>query len=382
MATNDLGRLEPVDLREIWPNEESDFTPWLADQKNLAILGDALGMPLEFVAREEAVGPYSADILCRDSNDRIQVVVENQLESTHHDHLGKLLTYAAHLGARVVVWIAKSFTDQHRAALNWLNEVSEAGTRFFGLEIELWQIGESPPAPKFNVVAKPNDWTKERIEPTALTATLQMQLDFWKGFAEFVARRGKIVTRINSPKPQNWLGLSGVGRAGFYLYGVVSTRSEGGGHELRAELVITGQDTDHYFDLLHADRHDVEEEHEFSDEMEWYNPTGAQQRKIYWRLPTDFGDRDLRTDQYRWAAGTGRSAPPHPGTSGKGAAGAGVAGSSLPKRPRPRECQLYVTLCKRELTFPSTRWAIDPMLSVGSQPTRGLAPPSGSDRAG
>ena len=79
------------------------------------------------------------------------------------------------------------------------NEVSEAGTRFFGLEIELWQIGESPPAPKFNVVAKPNDWTKERIEPTALTATLQMQLDFWKGFAEFVARKGKIVTRINSP---------------------------------------------------------------------------------------------------------------------------------------------------------------------------------------
>ena len=127
MATTDLGRLEPVDLREVWPNEESDFTPWLADQKNLAILGDALGMPLEFVAREEAVGPYSADILCRDSNDGTQVVVENQLESTDHDHLGKLLTYAAHLGARVVVWIAKSFTDQHRAALDWLNEVSETG---------------------------------------------------------------------------------------------------------------------------------------------------------------------------------------------------------------------------------------------------------------
>ena len=230
MATTDLGRLEPVDLREVWPNEESDFTPWLADQKNLAILGDALGMPLEFVAREEAVGPYSADILCRDSNDGTQVVVENQLESTDHDHLGKLLTYAAHLGARVVVWIAKSFTDQHRAALDWLNEVSETGAQA----------------------------------------------------AELVGNQ------------------RGVGRAGFYLYGVVSTWSEGGGHELRAELVITGQDANHYFDLLHADRHVVEEEHEFGDEMEWYNPTGVQQRKIYWRLLTDFGDRDLRTDQYRW----------------------------------------------------------------------------------
>ena len=300
MMTTDLGSLEPVDLREVWKNEEADFTPWLADQKNLAILGDALGMPLEFVAREEAVGPYSADILCRDSNDRTEVVVENQLESTDHDHLGKLLTYAAHLGARTVVWIAKSFTDQHRAALDWLNEVSEAGTRFFGLEIELWQIGDSPPAPKLNVVAKPNDWTKERIEPTKLTPTLQMQLGFWEGFAAFVARKGTIVTKINSPRPQHWLGLSGVGRTGFYLYGVVNTMSDSGGHELRAELVIGGQDTDHYFDLLHAERQDVEKEHQFSDQMEWRNPTDSQQRKIYWRLPTDFGDLDQRTDQYRW----------------------------------------------------------------------------------
>ena len=200
----------------------------------------------------------------------------------------------------MVVWIAKSFTDQHRAALDWLNEVSEAETRFFGLEIELWQIGDSAPAPKFNVVAKPNDWTNERIEPTALTATLQMQLDFWKGFAEFVARKGKIVTRINSPRPQNWLGMSGVGRAGFYLYGVVSTWSEGGGHEVRAELVITGQDADHYFDLLHADRHDVEEEHEFSDEMEWLQP--------HWRPAAEdllapcnrLWGSGLSTDQYRW----------------------------------------------------------------------------------
>ena len=162
MAKASLGRLEPVAVREVWPNEESDFTPWLAEPENLGVLADALGMSLEFVAREEKVGPYSADILCRDPNDQTKVVVENQLGQTDHDHLGKLLTYAAHFNARVLVWVARTFTDQHRAALDWLNEVSETSTRFFGLEIELWRIGDSVPAPKFNVVARPNDWTRGR----------------------------------------------------------------------------------------------------------------------------------------------------------------------------------------------------------------------------
>ena len=294
-----LDRMKPVNLREVWPNEESDFTPWLADPRNLALLERALGMPLEVLELEAAVGPYSADILCRDSNDGTRIVVENQLESTNHDHLGKLLTYAAHLGARVIVWIAKSFTDQHRAALDWLNEVSEPGTWFFGLEIELWQIGESTPAPKLNIIAKPNDWSG-RIGPKDLTDTRLMQLDFWKGFADFVTRNGKIVTSTRSPRPNGYLGLSGVGRGGFYLFGVVSTWSDDGGHELRAELVLKGQDADHYFELLHAVRHDLEEEHEFSDKMKWYNPAGVQMRKIYWSLPTDFEDRDLYTELYRW----------------------------------------------------------------------------------
>ena len=198
-------------------------------------LADALGMSLEFVAREEKAGPYSADILCRDPNDQTKVVVENQLGQTDHDHLGKLLTYAAHFNARVLVWVARTFTDQHRAALDWLNEVSETSTRFFGLEIELWQIGDSVPAPKFNVVARPNDWTKDGVDAAALTDTQRMQLGFWEGFAEFVSRKGTIVKKTHAPRPHNWLGMVGVGRGGFY-----------------------------------------------------------------WRLETDFGDPDQRTEQYRW----------------------------------------------------------------------------------
>ena len=295
MASPQLGRLKPVDLREVWTNEESDFTPWLADQENLDILADALGMPLlEFVAREEAVGPYSADILCRDA-DGARVVVENQLEATDHDHLGKLLTYAAHLGARVLVWIAKKFTDQHRAALDWLNEVSETGTRFFGVEIEVWQIGESALAPKFSIIARPNDWTKE---VSVLTPIQTLQLDFWNGFAEFVARNGSIVTKINSPRPQTSLGMTGVGHTGFYLYGTASTWSDTGGHELRADLVISGSGAAHYYDLLSAAREEIEEE--FGGDLTWQNPDNTAQRKICARTSTDFNDPDQRTSQYRW----------------------------------------------------------------------------------
>ena len=301
MGSNSLGSLESVDLRKIWPNEESDFTPWLAEQGNLELLGDALGMSLDFPAREVAVGPFSADILCQNTETDGKVVVENQLEDADHDHLGKLLTYAAHFNARIVVWIAKRFDDQHRAALDWLNEVSEAGTRFFGLEIEVWRIGDSAPAPKLNVVARPNDWTKGDKSVQPLTSTQQMQLEFWTGFAEFVSRNGKTVKKINSPKPLSQLGVSGVGKGGFYLVGVVSTWSEAGGHELRAELVISGDNATHYFDLLHQERERIDEE--IREDLVWHNPIGVQQRKISSRLATDFDDPDRRTEQYSWLLG-------------------------------------------------------------------------------
>ena len=298
MGSNNLGSLESIDPRNIWPNEESDFTPWLAEQGNLDMLGDALGMSLDFLDREAAVGPFSADILCQDTDTGGKVVIENQLEPADHDHLGKLLTYAAHFNARIVVWIADRFDDQHRAALDWLNEVSEAGTRFFGLEIEVWRIGDSAPAPKLNVVARPNDWTKGDKSAQPLTPTQQMQLEFWTGFAEFVSRNGKTVKKINSPKPMSWLGVSGVGKGGFYLYGVVSTWSDDNDHELRAELVISGDNATHYFDFLHQERERIEED--IGEELVWHNPIDVQQRKISSRLATRFDDPDRRTEQYSW----------------------------------------------------------------------------------
>ena len=139
-----------------------DFTPWLAMEENLALLGESLGIALELDSVEKSVGPFSADILCRDPINDHWVLIENQLEQTDHTHLGQIITYAAGLDAVTIVWIASRFVEQHRAALDWLNEITAEGTNFFGLEIELWRIGDGTQlAPKFNVVSKPNAWSKQ-----------------------------------------------------------------------------------------------------------------------------------------------------------------------------------------------------------------------------
>lgn len=154
-----LGKLERIDPRKVWTTEAQDFTPWLAQEENLSLLGEAIGIELEHEATEKSVGPFRADILCKDTVTGNWVLIENQLGRTDHDHLGKLLTYASGLNAVTIVWLAQPFTDEHRATLDWLNEITDDSFNFFGLEIEVWRIGDSAPAPKFNIVCKPNDWT-------------------------------------------------------------------------------------------------------------------------------------------------------------------------------------------------------------------------------
>jgi hypothetical protein len=165
MMAHTLGRLTRVDLREIWTSEASDFTPWLAREENLAVLAETLGLDLELEAREKAVGPFRADVLCKDIGSGVWVLVENQLERTDHSHLGQLLTYASGLEAVTIVWVAARFTEEHRSTVDWLNKITDESFRFFGLEVELWRIGESPAAPKFNIVSKPNDWSRSVARP-------------------------------------------------------------------------------------------------------------------------------------------------------------------------------------------------------------------------
>jgi hypothetical protein len=207
-----LGRLEKIDVREYWKREDSDFTPWLAEAENIQLLGETIGLELEVEAQEKQVGPFRADILCKDTASENWVLIENQLERTDHVHLGQLLTYAAGLNAVTIVWIAARFTEEHRAALDWLNEISNESFNFFGLEIELWRIGKSAVAPKFNIISKPNDWSKsvigaaQSIQSASLTEAKKLQQEYWEAFREYVLEHGKHIqgfrTRIGQRKIQ------------------------------------------------------------------------------------------------------------------------------------------------------------------------------------
>jgi hypothetical protein len=198
MSTKNLGRLEKVTLREAWFSECNDFTPWLAEEENLKLLGETIGIELELESKEKDVGPFRADILCKDTANDSWVLIENQLERTDHSHLGQLITYASGLNAVTIVWIAERFTEEHRAAMDWLNERTDEKINLFGLEIELWRIGDSPIAPKFNIISQPNDWARTVQQAAAATGGevsehKQLQLKFWTAFRDYMEEKGSFV---------------------------------------------------------------------------------------------------------------------------------------------------------------------------------------------
>ena len=212
----DIARLEPVDLREVWRNEASDFTPWLAD--NLDRLGEALGMDLELVQTEAPVGSFSLDIQARDANGDRKVVIENQLEQTNHDHLGKVLTYAAGNDADVMVWVVRDFRDEHRQALDWLNQRTSEETEFWGVVVRAVKIGNSTPAPVFDVVSRPNTFRKIRISSGASgaqSASQQAYFAFWPRVVDRLREDYGLTSRRESTTA-SWIafssGIPGVGR--------------------------------------------------------------------------------------------------------------------------------------------------------------------------
>ena len=292
-----LARLEKVPVREIWSNEAVNFTPWLAEPENLQLLGETLGMVLDDARTEKTVGNFSADILATDTATNRRVLIENQLERTDHGHLGQILTYAAGLDALTVVWIAKQFTDEHRAALEWLNNHTSEEIGFFGLEIEVWKIGDSARAPKFNVVAKPNDWTKTQPTKTQRSSTQQAQLDFWSGFRTYATEHATRISPI-APQPQNWMAMS-IGRAGFALYAIAAAWGwRSSEPEIRAELVMNGQDAKQQYELLTKERTEIE--NSFNSAPTWSAEEGTKQRKIYFRKLIDWRDEAQRDECYRW----------------------------------------------------------------------------------
>jgi len=213
-----FGKLQQVDIRTCWADEAREFTPWLASQEGIRLLSESLGMELALEGKEIAVGPYSADILARDLTTDAYVVIENQLEKTNHDHFGKALTYAAVLGAATVVWVARIFTEEHRKAVEWLNELTKGSLMFYGVELQVWKIGESEPAPRFEVVCGPNEVVRQAQaarDSEEHSETKQLQLRFWKDVRASLEATGKFRS-LQSPRPQTWFEVA-LGRSGIHL---------------------------------------------------------------------------------------------------------------------------------------------------------------------
>ncbi len=302
MTPNTLGRLQKVELREAWLSEPNDFTPWLAQEENLKLLGETIGIDLECESQEKDVGPFRADILCKDTATDDWVLIENQLERTDHSHLGQLLTYAAGLNAVTIVWIAQRFTDEHRATLDWLNERTDEKINFFGLEVELWRIGDSPIAPKFNIISQPNDWTRTVQQAAGsgeVSAHGQLQLRFWTAFKQYLEERHSVI-RCQNPGPRSWNNHS-IGRSGIHLASAVSMwSSETGkkGPEIRAELYVSCRNAKQEFAALEVQKPAIEEALGFS--LVWHNPEDAATCRMYTRKDADFTDETQWPTQFEW----------------------------------------------------------------------------------
>ncbi len=209
-TTIDLETLKSVPPREIWKNEAQDFTPWLA--ANIDLLFEEIGVTAENVKTEERAGRFIVDITAEDSQTEKNIIIENQLGQTNHDHLGKLLTYASSFDASIIVWIVGDITDEHQRAIEWFNDHMDDEISFFLVRIEAYKIGDSKPAPKFNAVVQPNSWSKiirrSTTSNTEITSTKLAHLRFWEGLKEYASDSKTSFTVSQKPTPRQWYNIS------------------------------------------------------------------------------------------------------------------------------------------------------------------------------
>jgi len=293
-----LSKLTTVPLRDAWRQKANDFTPWLAKPENLDALATTLGLSeLEFVAAEHWVGDFKLDILCTDGEEK--VIIENQLDETDHKHLGQILAYAAGVEARKIIWIAETFRPEHSAALQFLNENTTDDLSFFGVQIELWRIDDSPPAPKFEVIVKPNNWTKTGREQarvaTSASPTQQLQLKFWMALVARLATNAPQI-RPQKPRPSHWLNNT-IGRSGFRLNVTANTLY----NRLSVEIYIRGKNAKSYYAELLKQRESIHTQLGFA--LDWQELPDSMVCRIAIYYPNAPIEDESRWNEYmKWIA--------------------------------------------------------------------------------
>lgn len=278
MSKIQLGRLEEVEIRNLWSHEQYDFSNWLAEEENLELLNDAIGLTLSDVEKEVYVGAYRCDLVGNDETTGEKVIIENQLEASNHDHLGKIITYASGLDANVIVWIVKEAREEHRSAIEWLNNNTSTNINFFLIEIHAYKIGNSLYAPKFEVIEKPNDFiknVKNKSGSSELNKSQSERLEFWTRFNEILVERGKPFN-VRKASTDNWYDVAiGVSTAHISL---TLVNKEG---YIRVELYIT--DNKDLFDQLLIRKDEIEEKLGFS--LSWQRLDNRKASRILYKIP-------------------------------------------------------------------------------------------------
>lgn len=282
-----LGNLNRVDIREVWQNEEQHFTPWLAEETNLTQLGDELGIGIELIQTEAKIGKYELDILAQEEGTDNKLIIENQLEPSDHTHLGQLITYASGVDAAYIVWIVRDANDEHIRAIDWLNEHTEAEISFFLVQLELWQIGDSDPAPKFTVICRPNDWAKtarDSVQEGELSGAKAQQLEFWSRLKTY-GEENKVPLRFRKPWPRAWYDIA-VGIHSCHIALIADIKNS----KIRCELYIP--DDKDFFNRLQTMQGKIKEELAPSGELEWQPLLDRKACRIRETKPFDFDRGD------------------------------------------------------------------------------------------
>lgn len=278
MAAVKIGKLVEVDIRKLWSHEQYDFSNWLAEKENLELLNETIGLTLSEVEKEVYVGSYRCDLVGKDEVTGEKVIIENQLETSNHDHLGKIITYASGLDATVIVWIVKEAKEEHRSAIEWLNNNTSTSINFFLIEIHAYQIGDSLYAPKFEVVEKPNGFIKNSKNQGSVGEYNKSQserLIFWTRFNEIVIERGKPFS-VRKATTDHWYDIAiGVSRAHV---GLTLVNKEGC---IGVELYIN--DDKELFDELFEKREEIEAK--LGITLDWQRLDDKKASRIMHRIP-------------------------------------------------------------------------------------------------
>lgn len=288
-----LERIKKIDLRKTWKHEASDFTKWLSEKENLDLLSQELDLELSLIETEASVGRFNVDIVAEDIASNKKVIIENQLEMTDHSHLGQIITYASGIDANIVIWVVKEAREEHRQAVDWLNENTTEDLDFFLIKVEVWQIGNSPYAPKFDIISKPNDWSKNvkrAVSGNKITEVKAKQQEFWNRFKEYAEKSGtKLPMRKTSP--QHWYNIS-IGSSDAHLSLTVNSFD----NVIRTELYIP-KNKDLYY-KLEKNREQIEKE--IGKKLIWMELDGKLASRVKIEKDGNIDEEEKWEDFFAW----------------------------------------------------------------------------------